>query len=276
MHSSRRSSRAFSLVSALAVLSVVLPAAAQDKATLDRAKAEYQTATADYDLGRYDEALKIYESEYTLLRRPAFLFNIAQCHRQLKQFDKAAIAYRSYIRLAPDSPQMPLAQNLLAQVEQALQVADKAQAAPPTGPVASDEGPKTIGALNKPAEPKPVVILAKAASPVAAPASASAPRNATRASPSASSESARSGEAKSGRLWTWVAAGAAVGALGGGAFFAMQANSTSSQVTSSSHQRADLDSLIATQSQQAGRAKLLFGVGAGLAIVAGTLWVLRF
>ena len=82
--------------------------------------------------------------------------------------------------------------------------------APPTGPVASDEGLKTIGALNKPAEPKPVVILASA---------------------SASSENARSREAKSGRLWTCVAAGAAVGS---GAFFEMQANSTSTQVTFSS------------------------------------------
>ena len=148
-------------------------------------------------------------------------------------------------------------------------VADNAQAAPPTGPVPSEDVSKASPVPRGP-EAKSPLTLAKTPHP-----SSAVPAPGSALGPPTSSVST-SASTKSGRVWTWVAAGGAVAALGGGALFGMQANSTSGQIASSSHSRADLDTLIANQSKQAGRAKLLLGVGAGLAVVAGTLWVLKF
>src|SRR5471030_2161526 len=63
------------------------------------AKAAYDRAEADYQLGHFREALGNYEAAYHLRPKAALLFNIAQCHRQMEAFAMAAKTYRSFIRL---------------------------------------------------------------------------------------------------------------------------------------------------------------------------------
>ncbi|MBP6846074.1 MAG: tetratricopeptide repeat protein, partial [Kofleriaceae bacterium] len=51
----------------------------------ERAKAFYMRGRKNYDLGRFRRAIALYERAYEELPDAAFLFNIAQAHRQLDE-----------------------------------------------------------------------------------------------------------------------------------------------------------------------------------------------
>lgn len=105
------------------VLLLVMPALAQaagggpgDAET--RARQYFAEGTVAYDLGEFQKALQAYGEAYRLAPKPALLFNVAQCHRQLGQHERAAFFYRRYLFLAgQDAPNAGLARELLAEVE---------------------------------------------------------------------------------------------------------------------------------------------------------------
>src|SRR5262245_36193200 len=70
----------------------------------EQAKSLAAQGTARYQVGLFDEALRLYEAAYKVHPVPALIFNIAQCQRQLKNYDKAAFLYRSFLRSLPDAP----------------------------------------------------------------------------------------------------------------------------------------------------------------------------
>ncbi len=100
-------------------------------ASSDDVKTLYNEGSAQYALGHFKDALADFEKVYLMKRLPALLFNIAQCHRQMKNFEEAAVTFRSFIRLAPDSPQVGNARELLSQVEEAIRAQRAAQTTPP-------------------------------------------------------------------------------------------------------------------------------------------------
>lgn len=61
-------------------------------------KEKYKEASASYNLGHYEQALSQFEDAYRMKSDPAFLFNIAQCQRQLHRYDEAENSYRAYLR----------------------------------------------------------------------------------------------------------------------------------------------------------------------------------
>jgi tetratricopeptide (TPR) repeat protein len=75
------------------------PASAQDNAA-SLASTEVQTlfneGIASYRLGQFDKALESFEAALKLDHRPPIILNIAQCHRQLGQAEKAIFSYRLY------------------------------------------------------------------------------------------------------------------------------------------------------------------------------------
>src|SRR5438105_1445590 len=81
------------------------------------AKALFEHAEAEYALMRWDQALADYEKAYETKPLPGLLFNIAQCHRQLQHWDKAAYFYRTYLEKQPQAKNRPLAESLLAEME---------------------------------------------------------------------------------------------------------------------------------------------------------------
>ncbi len=105
------------------VMLLVLPGLAQaagagpgDAET--RARQYFAEGTVAYDLGEFQKALQAYSEAYRLAPRPALLFNVAQCHRQLGQYERAAFFYRRYLHLAgQDAADAGLARELLAEVE---------------------------------------------------------------------------------------------------------------------------------------------------------------
>src|SRR5688572_3748581 len=54
--------------------------------------------------GRYAAALVEYRAAYAASAEPGLLFNIAQCHRALGQYQAAVDNLRAYLKTRPDEP----------------------------------------------------------------------------------------------------------------------------------------------------------------------------
>ncbi len=80
-------------------------------------KEHYNQGTRHFQLGHYQDALAEYEAGYMMVPDPAFLYNIAQCHRKMGH-DKEAIGfYKSYLRAAPNSPNRADVQKRIRELE---------------------------------------------------------------------------------------------------------------------------------------------------------------
>ncbi len=69
----------------------------------DSAREHAKSATAAFNLGHYDDAVREYEAAYKLVPDPVLLFNLGQAHRLAGRQDQALAAYRSCLRTAPES-----------------------------------------------------------------------------------------------------------------------------------------------------------------------------
>src|SRR5262245_49679209 len=85
----------------------------------DRARAQeaYRSGTQHYDLAEYKEALESFKEAYRNLEDPTFLFNIAQCHRQLGDKPQAIRFYRTYLIKVPDAPKREQIREMVATLE---------------------------------------------------------------------------------------------------------------------------------------------------------------
>jgi hypothetical protein len=83
----------------------------------DVATAHVRKATAAFNLGKYADAAKEYEAAYEQTLDPNLLFNLGQTYRLAENREKALTAYRSFLRSAPDSPQRPLAESKIRELE---------------------------------------------------------------------------------------------------------------------------------------------------------------
>lgn len=123
------------------------------------ARRHYAIATRAYDLAEYEAALNEFKEAYRINGDPAFLFNIAQCHRKLGRPADAVSFYRTYLRRAPDTPHRPEVEKFIADLE----AIPRAPAAPP--PAAATSPPQTTVA---PPPAAPAALVAVPAQPVSA------------------------------------------------------------------------------------------------------------
>ena len=98
--------------------------AAPDESHVAEAKQHYAAATKFYNLAEYEGALREFKEAYRAVEDPAFLFNIAQCHRKLGHNQDAITFYRNYLRRAPQTANR-------AEVERRIAELERAPAAPP-------------------------------------------------------------------------------------------------------------------------------------------------
>lgn len=91
------------------------------------AKAKFQAGKTAYDLGEFDQALVRYTEAYKLKPLPAFLFNIAQCHRQLKNYERASFFYKRYLSLQKKATNAAQVKELIAEMDQKLAEAKDAE-----------------------------------------------------------------------------------------------------------------------------------------------------
>lgn len=124
------------------VLAIAGPAWADDPK--QEAKARYTTAQSHYNLNEFQEALQDFKEAYRLFPDAVFLFNVAQCERQLGNLDEAIKFYRSYLRNKPKAPNRQEVARRIDEMQAALD-AKKAAAEKPAlnlGPPAAADEPR--------------------------------------------------------------------------------------------------------------------------------------
>ncbi|WP_245918718.1 tetratricopeptide repeat protein [Melittangium boletus] len=94
--------------------------AAGDPRVEAQARAKFVEGNAAYEKADFQTALGAYLEAYRLMPLPGFLFNIAQCHRQLGRPERAAIFYRRYLAQSKRPPSnAPLVRELIAEMDAA-------------------------------------------------------------------------------------------------------------------------------------------------------------
>ncbi len=99
----------------------------------DKARAAFRLGSQHYSLGEYREALVAFKEAYRNYEDPSFLFNIAQCERQLAERADAIRAYRMYLVNAPDAANRDEVRSLIARLEHEVAEERATKAAPPPG-----------------------------------------------------------------------------------------------------------------------------------------------
>lgn len=125
--STRSASRALLLGLACALSATALGAPkARPDADEVKARALFKEAQTAYDLGEFGKALGLYSDAYKLKALPGFLFNIAQCHRQLGNLKDAQFFYGRYIdNSSPKEPNVERARELLEDMKRQQAEAEK-------------------------------------------------------------------------------------------------------------------------------------------------------
>jgi hypothetical protein len=103
----------------------------------DTWKQHYERGTTAFDLEKYLDAAKEFESAYELKQNAAFLFNIGQAYRLAGQSEKAIGFYKTYLRRLPEASNRPEVEARIAELEKLVEQQKKALAEPPHGTIAN-------------------------------------------------------------------------------------------------------------------------------------------
>lgn len=89
-----------------------LPAAGSPEAeTL--ARAHVARGQHEYNIGRFSAAIEQYTQAYDLYSSPVMLFNIGQCYRELRNYDRAIFFYTGYLREEPRASNRNVVEELI-------------------------------------------------------------------------------------------------------------------------------------------------------------------
>ncbi len=156
----RRSTRSRSAASrwlhalCVAVCLLAVPARARGEDP-EEAKRHFDKAEVAYRLGRYAEAIEEYEAAYKAMPEPAFLFNVAQAHRQQYQLDKkvdhlhkALQLYNNYLRYSPEAKNRDVVRNLIVGLRGLLRdLETQSHSASKPGTLVLRADPSALGAI---------------------------------------------------------------------------------------------------------------------------------
>jgi tetratricopeptide (TPR) repeat protein len=170
---------------------------ADDARRRAEAKAEVERAEVQYKLGRFDEALEGYSRAYELVNAPGLLFDIGQCHRNLRSYERAIFFFQEYLREEARPERRALANQLIAESKTELEKRRQQPAEPDEGGAQGS----TAGTVPSWREP-----------PMAAPSPASA------SSSSMTTDGTPADVPLTRRWWFWTGLGVGVLAIAAGAF----------------------------------------------------------
>src|SRR5712675_1116118 len=139
----------FAFLLGLSVLVPVVEARAEEPPAEEAeklAREKFKQAEIDFNLGKFSEALSGYQAAYEAKPLTAFLFNIAQCYRNLGNYERARFFYKRYLTLEPKTPNRRVVTDLIAEVTRLM------KNAPPT-PEAHVETPAS--GITPPADATP-------------------------------------------------------------------------------------------------------------------------
>ncbi|MCC6993998.1 MAG: tetratricopeptide repeat protein [Deltaproteobacteria bacterium] len=109
------------------------PLATGQKPVFASAEEGYRAGQRAYDLGSYDDAIRAFSAAFELMSHPAFLYNIAQAHRQRGDLRRAIFFYRAYLRLDPESKQREAILERVQELEDELSGRSIDDIEPPVG-----------------------------------------------------------------------------------------------------------------------------------------------
>jgi tetratricopeptide (TPR) repeat protein len=90
---------------------------ADQQADIAAAQKLYDEGKRLYNVGKFDDAVVAFEKAYDLYRAPEFLFNIGQCYRNLRNFEKSIFVFESYLREKPSTDKRALVEELIAEMK---------------------------------------------------------------------------------------------------------------------------------------------------------------
>jgi hypothetical protein len=131
-------------------VSVIFPSLAQAQDNRALAREHFERGSKFFDLQRYHEAVKEYETAYELHASPELLYNIAQAARNAGDYQKAIGAYRMFLVRSQKVSQAER-DVLTARIEELKKLAEeqkRTQEKPPTGTKAPPEGMERAGGTS--------------------------------------------------------------------------------------------------------------------------------
>jgi tetratricopeptide (TPR) repeat protein len=84
------------------------------------ARQHFEAGSKLYDLGKFDDAAHEYEEAYKAKSDPALLFNIGQAYRAAGKSQDAIVAYKAFLRNAPDAPNRADVEGHIAKLQKNL------------------------------------------------------------------------------------------------------------------------------------------------------------
>jgi tetratricopeptide (TPR) repeat protein len=116
--------RLLAAVLALTMLTPVSVSVAQNKpsasdADTKKAQQLFEEAKKLFLLREYDKTIPLLKEAYRLYPAPLFLYNLAQCHLELKQYEDAISYFENFIDVDPKSKSRPQAEKYLKQAQEA-------------------------------------------------------------------------------------------------------------------------------------------------------------
>ncbi len=228
----------FALVLGLSMVSASAAFAVEPKPGVDRnqVKEDFKQANTFYNLGRFLEAAKLYESVYERYPDNALLYNIAQSYRLGNDAERAVFFYKSFLRNEPKTPRRAEVNARIADLNAVLKAQSSAiargSAIPvqpqalrsepslPSEPVATTEPKPTrpppadtkVAPLDEPTRSEPPKSEPPKAEPTKAePTEPSQPKLAASTDKPATSDGAKTPIYKKWWLWTIVGAVVVVG-----------------------------------------------------------------
>lgn len=98
------------------------PAGADERG---KARAAFRAGSQHYNLGEFQQALDSFREAYRNVEDPTFLFNIAQCERQLGHKREAIREYRAYLNNAESASNRESVQQTIVQLQKEVDEEDQ-------------------------------------------------------------------------------------------------------------------------------------------------------
>jgi tetratricopeptide (TPR) repeat protein len=132
----------------------------------DQARKHVDKANVHYKLGRFPQALEEYSKAYELFGAPALLFNLGQCHRELKNYERATFFFEGYLRERPNAKNRALVEELLAESRRLLEAQEAERRATEERKRAEERRLNELTAASRPAPFLPGSSPAERATPI--------------------------------------------------------------------------------------------------------------
>jgi tetratricopeptide (TPR) repeat protein len=156
-------------VAFVVLASFISHASADDRA---RARSAFRAGSQHYNLGEFQQALDSFKEAYRNYEDPSFLYNIAQCERQLGHKREAVREYRAYLNNSESADNRDSVRQIIGQLEREIAADDQraaaaaaAQAAKPTPTSTTGTLTTTSSAATTAAEPSTATLTASAPPP---------------------------------------------------------------------------------------------------------------